>query len=51
MASALVGDGACAINPALTHELIQNCKKPAKNFKGKIVFLLHVQFMERKKGY
>lgn len=38
--AALVGDGACAINPALTHEInSETVKNLAKNFKGKIVFL------------
>ena len=36
----MVGDGACAINPALTHEInSETVKNLAKNFKGKIVFL------------
>lgn len=38
--AALVGDGACAINPALTHEInSETVKNLAKNFKGKILFL------------
>ena len=38
--AALVGYGACAINPALTHEInSETVKNLAKNFKGKIVFL------------
>ena len=38
--AALVGDGACAINPALTHEInSETVKNLAKNFKGKIIFL------------
>jgi len=38
--AALVGDGACAINPALTHEInSETVKNLAKNFKGKVVFL------------
>ena len=38
--AALVGDGACAINPALTHEINSDTvKNLVKNFKGKIVFL------------
>jgi len=38
--AALVGDGACAINPTLTHEInSETVKNLAKNFKGKIVFL------------
>ena len=38
--AALVGDGACAINPALTHEInSETVKNLVKNFKGKIVFL------------
>lgn len=38
--AALVGDGACAINPALTHEInSETVKNLAKNFNGKIVFL------------
>lgn len=38
--AALVGDGACAINPALTHEInSETVKNLAKNFKRKIVFL------------
>ena len=38
--AALVGDGACAINPALTHESnSETVKNLVKNFKGKIVFL------------
>lgn len=38
--AALVGDGACAINPAITHEInSETVKNLAKNFKGKIVFL------------
>ncbi len=38
--AALVGDGACAINPVLTQEInSETVKNLAKNFKGKIVFL------------
>src|SRR5210317_1811628 len=38
--AALVGDGACAINPALTHEInAETVKNLTKNFKGKIIFL------------
>ena len=38
--AALVGDGACAINPALTHEInSETVKNLVNNFKGKIVFL------------
>ena len=38
--AALVGDGACAINPSLTHEInSETVKNLVKNFKGKIVFL------------
>ena len=38
--AALVGDGACAINPTLTHEInSETVKNLVKNFKGKIVFL------------
>ncbi len=38
--AALVGDGACAINPNLTHEInSETVKNLVKNFKGKIVFL------------
>ena len=38
--AALVGDGACAINPALTQEInSETVKNLVKNFKGKIVFL------------
>ena len=38
--AALVGDGACAINPALTHVInSETVKNLAKNFKGKIIFL------------
>ena len=38
--AALVGDGACAINPGLTHEInSETVKNLVKNFKGKIVFL------------
>ena len=38
--AALVGDGACAINPTLTHEInAETVSNLTKNFKGKIVFL------------
>ena len=38
--AALVGDGACAINPTLTHEInAETVKNLTKNFNGKIVFL------------
>ena len=38
--AALVGDGACAINPALTHEInAETVSNLTKNFNGKIVFL------------
>ena len=38
--AALVGDGACAINPNLTHEInAQTVSNLTKNFSGKIVFL------------
>ena len=38
--AALVGDGACAINPTLTHEInAQTVSNLTKNFSGKIVFL------------
>ena len=38
--AALVGDGDCSINPALTNEInSETFKNLAKNFKGKIVFL------------
>ena len=38
--AALVGDGACAINPTLTHEInAETVNNLTKNFKGKIVFL------------
>ena len=38
--AALVGDGACAINPTLTHEVnAETVNNLTKNFKGKIVFL------------
>ena len=38
--AALVGDGACAINPTLTHEInAETVDNLTKNFKGKIVFL------------
>ena len=38
--AALVGDGACAINPTLTHEInSETVNNLTKNFKGKIVFL------------
>ncbi len=38
--AALVGDGACAINPTLTHEInSETVKNLVSNFKGKIVFL------------
>ncbi|MDA9728590.1 NAD(P)-dependent oxidoreductase [Acidimicrobiaceae bacterium] len=38
--AALVGDGACAINPTLTHEInAQTVSNLTKNFNGKIVFL------------
>ena len=38
--AALVGDGACAINPNLTHEInSETVKNLVSNFKGKIVFL------------
>ena len=38
--AALVGDGACAINPTLTHEInAETVGNLTKNFNGKIVFL------------
>ena len=38
--AALVGDGACAINPSLTHEInAETVGNLTKNFSGKIVFL------------
>ena len=38
--AALVGDGACAINPTLTHEInAETVSNLTKNFSGKIVFL------------
>ena len=38
--AALVGDGACSINPTLTHEInSETVKNPVKNFNGKIIFL------------
>ena len=38
--AALVGDGACSINPTLTHEInSETVKNLVKNFNGKIVFL------------
>ncbi len=38
--AALVGDGACAINPKLTHEINSNSvENLCKNFKGKIIFI------------
>ena len=38
--AALVGDGACAINPNLTHEInAETVNNLVKNFQGKIVFL------------
>ena len=38
--AALVGDGACSINPALTHEInSETVKNLVKNFNGKIIFL------------
>ena len=38
--AALVGDGACAINPTLTHDInAETVSNLAKNFKGRIVFL------------
>ena len=38
--AALVGDGACAINPKLTFEINANCLSwLKKNFQGRIVFL------------
>ena len=38
--AALVGDGACAINPSLTHEInAETVGNLTKNFNGKIVFL------------
>ena len=38
--AALVGDGACSINPSLTHEInSETVKNLVKNFNGKIVFL------------
>ena len=38
--AALVGDGACAINPTITHEInAETVNNLTKNFKGKIVFL------------
>ena len=48
-AAALVGDGACNINPRLTNKLnYDSVKFLKKNFKGKIIFSLHVQYMVRK---
>ena len=38
--AALVGDGACSINPTLTHEInSETVKNLVKNFNGKIIFL------------
>ena len=38
--AALVGDGACSINPTLTHEITsETVKNLVKNFNGKIIFL------------
>ena len=38
--AALVGDGACSINPTLTHEInSETVKNRVKNFNGKIIFL------------
>jgi len=38
--AALVGDGACAINPTLTHEInADTVSNLTKNFSGKIIFL------------
>jgi len=38
--AALVGDGACSINPTLTHEInSESVKNLVKNFNGKIIFL------------
>lgn len=38
--AALVGDGACAINPKLTHEINTNSvENLCNNFKGKIIFI------------
>ena len=38
--AALVGDGACAINPTLTHEInAETVSNLTKNFNGKIIFL------------
>jgi nucleoside-diphosphate-sugar epimerase len=38
--AALVGDGACAINPTLTHEInAETVSNLTKNFSGRIVFL------------
>jgi len=38
--AALVGDGACSINPILTHEInSETVKNLVKNFNGKIIFL------------
>ena len=38
--AALVGDGACALNPTLTHEInAETVNNLTKNFNGKIVFL------------
>ena len=38
--AALVGDGACAINPTLTHEInAETVSNLTKNFSGKIIFL------------
>ena len=38
--AALVGDGACAINPTLTHEInAETVSNLIKNFNGKIIFL------------
>ena len=39
--AALVGDGACSLNPTLTYEInSESVKNLVSNFKGKIIFLL-----------
>ena len=50
--SALVGDGACDINPKETIELNENSVRwLSKKYNKKIIFFQHVLCMERKKEF
>ena len=49
--AALVGDGACSINPTLTHEInSETVKNLVKNFNGKIIFLSTCSVYGAQKG-